>query len=272
MSEIILFHFEQSEIRFVGTADKPEWIAADICKVLGISNPSETLSSFLDNQKGISTADTPSGKQEMLTVTESGMYRLIFKSRKPVAEKFQNWIFDEVLPSIRKNGGYQIEQDRQKLERKFLLTPSIKQIGEISKALKDSGVSPLYIERLAIANIKKHYPELMSESPQSIELKSLPAAKAFVNAGAIAEHLGWKCKSKKAKGFDAQRVNKKLSELGYQERICGKWSATQRAIDLNLCDRKPVDTNSRTQQDQLMWSVDILPILQEHVVAPNPSN
>jgi hypothetical protein len=61
-------------------------------------------------------------------------------------------------------------------------------------------------------------------------------------------------------------VNKLLAELGYQTKIDGTWSATDKAIGLNLCDRKPVDTGSPSQKDQLMWSVDIVAILQEHVV------
>jgi prophage antirepressor-like protein len=268
MSDIILFHFEQSEIRFVGTADKPEWIAADICKVLGISNPSETLSNFLPNQKGISTTDirsedgTEQGR-EMLTVTESGMYRLIFKSRKPIAEKFQNWIFDEVLPSVRKTGSYSVDKDRHKLEQKFLPTPALKQLKE-AYSIHKMMYGKAYADRWMTQKLANYHPALSGESPKPEELKSLPTTKALLTPTQIAEELGWKCKSLKAKGFDAIGVNKKLAELGCQEKIAGSWSATQKAINLNLCDRKPVDTNSRTQKDQLLWSVDVLPILQEH--------
>jgi prophage antirepressor-like protein len=64
---------------YLGTAEKPEWIAADICKVLGIGDVSQALESFTQNQKGTSTVRTLGGEQEMLTVSEPGMYRLIFK-------------------------------------------------------------------------------------------------------------------------------------------------------------------------------------------------
>jgi hypothetical protein len=62
------------------------------------------------------------------------------------------------------------------------------------------------------------------------------------------------------------QVNKLLSGLGYQEKIQGQWSATKKAIAANLCDRKPVDTNSRTQKDQLLWSADIALVLKEHIL------
>jgi prophage antirepressor-like protein len=98
--------FEGKSIRMVGTSDQPEWVAADVCELLGIRNPSESMRKFPANSKGISSADTPSGIQEMLTVTEPGLYRLILKSRKPEAERFQTFVCTEVLPCIRKHDCY----------------------------------------------------------------------------------------------------------------------------------------------------------------------
>jgi prophage antirepressor-like protein len=86
MSNIILFQFESNEIRFVGTAENPEWIAADICKALDLENTSKALETLEPDEKGITFSDTLGGEQGMLTVTESGLYRLIFKSRKPAAD------------------------------------------------------------------------------------------------------------------------------------------------------------------------------------------
>lgn len=99
--------FEGLPIRVVGTQENPEWVAADVCKVLGITDPSKTLQRFKPSEKGTNSIRTPNGGiQEMLTVTEPGLYRLIFKSRKPEAERFQFWVTHEVLPSIRQHGCY----------------------------------------------------------------------------------------------------------------------------------------------------------------------
>ena len=73
----------------VGTSERPEWIAADVCDVLGIEQPQHVLRRFTQSEKGVSTVHTPGGPQQMLTVTEPGLYRLIFKSRKPEAEAFR---------------------------------------------------------------------------------------------------------------------------------------------------------------------------------------
>jgi prophage antirepressor-like protein len=119
MSTLSTFTFENHPVRFVGTPQQPEWIAQDVCNVFAIKNASDTLASFDRDEKGIATIYTPGGDQQMLTVTEPGLYRLIFKSRKTVAKRFQRWVFHEVLPSIRKTGSYTLPQpelERLKLE------------------------------------------------------------------------------------------------------------------------------------------------------------
>lgn len=107
MSDLQNFLFEGQEVRFVGSANNPEWVAVDVCKVLDIVNHRDALSDFDEDERGaVGITDSMGREQEMLTVTESGLYRLIFKSRKEVAKRFQKWVFGEVLPSIRKTGFY----------------------------------------------------------------------------------------------------------------------------------------------------------------------
>jgi prophage antirepressor-like protein len=108
MSNLSVFSFEEKEVRFVGIAEKPEWVAADVCTCLQLSDTSKALETLEPDEKGTKNVRTPGGEQEMLTVTEPGLYRLIFKSRKPVAKRFQRWVFHEVLPAIRKTGSYSL--------------------------------------------------------------------------------------------------------------------------------------------------------------------
>jgi prophage antirepressor-like protein len=98
--------YEGRRVRFVGTPDAPEWIAQDVCDAIGIESASRAVADFDDDEKGMRTAHTLFGNQKMLTVYEPGLYRLLMKSRKPEAKKFQKWVFKEVLPSIRKFGIY----------------------------------------------------------------------------------------------------------------------------------------------------------------------
>lgn len=114
MADLQNFEFEGQGVRFVGTVEDPEWVAADICRILDIGNPSDAISGFDSDERGIANVYTPGDAnpngQEMLTVKEPGLYKLIFKSRKSVAKRFQKWVFNEVLPSIRKTGFYSVTQ------------------------------------------------------------------------------------------------------------------------------------------------------------------
>lgn len=109
-----VFDFENKPVRFVGTAEAPEWVAQDVGDILGLKNIRQNLASMEDYQKGVCTVYTPGGEQEMLTVKEPGLYALIFTSRKDAAKRFQRWVFEEVLPSIRKTGYYISDAQRQR--------------------------------------------------------------------------------------------------------------------------------------------------------------
>lgn len=105
-SEIRKFNSPQfGEIRTAGTADKPMFCLADICKVLDLQ-PGATKNRL--GEKGISLINTPTagGYQQLLYVNEQNLYKVIMRSNKPQAEPFQDWVCGEVLPAIRKTGGY----------------------------------------------------------------------------------------------------------------------------------------------------------------------
>lgn len=124
MTNLTIFAFERNTVRFVGTAQKPEWVAQDVCSVLGIKNARDTLADFELDEKGVAIVYTPGGEQVLLTITEPGLYRLIFKSRKEIAKRFQRWVFHEVLPSIRKTGSYSLppaEAELKQLELQLIL-------------------------------------------------------------------------------------------------------------------------------------------------------
>lgn len=82
------------------------FVAGDVCKALGIRNVSDALSRLDDDEKGVGNTDTLGGIQQVATVNESGLYTLIFRSRKEGAKRFKKWVTSHVLPSIRKHGGY----------------------------------------------------------------------------------------------------------------------------------------------------------------------
>lgn len=97
---------EFGQVRVVDVNGEPWFVAKDVCECLELTNTSQTLSYLDDDEKGITTNDTPGGQQEMSIVSEAGLYSLILRSRKPEAKAFKRWITHEVLPAIRKTGQY----------------------------------------------------------------------------------------------------------------------------------------------------------------------
>jgi prophage antirepressor-like protein len=95
----------------------PWWVAKDVCEVLGLANPRTSLALLADDEKGVHTVDTPGGPQEMAIVNESGLYALIFRSRKQRAKQFRKWVTSVVLPEIRKHGAFMAEEVRTLMHR-----------------------------------------------------------------------------------------------------------------------------------------------------------
>lgn len=100
------------ELRVNQAADSKAWFClSDVCRSLGLGNASQTKSRL--KTEGITINDTPtkSGTQQMLFIDEPNLYRCIFQSRKKEADQFQDWVVEEVLPSIRKSGGYIVAKE-----------------------------------------------------------------------------------------------------------------------------------------------------------------
>ena len=109
--QIIPFSFRGNNIRAIMLQGEPWFVAKDVCEVLGIGNPSDVVRGLdedekmtLDNIEGHS--GQRGGAQFLNVVSESGLYALIFKSRKPEAKTFRKWVTSEVLPTLRKTGRY----------------------------------------------------------------------------------------------------------------------------------------------------------------------
>ena len=109
--------FGNLNLRVFGTHEKPLFVAKDICQAVGIKNPSQKLQTLADDEKDvICSTDTIGRSQEMLCVTEAGLYTLVLRCRdalKPgtLSYNFRRWVCHEVLPSIRRTGQFQLRQE-----------------------------------------------------------------------------------------------------------------------------------------------------------------
>ena len=110
------FDNETFTVRTYQDSDGSIWFCAmDVCEVLSIANHHDAISTLdRDEKLGVGITDAIGREQTATFVSESGLYTLIFKSRKPEAKRFRKWVTSEVLPSIRKTGSYTVSQDETK--------------------------------------------------------------------------------------------------------------------------------------------------------------
>lgn len=141
MKKSQLITFENATIGtirgFIDEKGEPWFLAGQVCRCLGIKNSSDAISRIIeehnryqDHIKGVAITypllETDGGKQKVCVISEPILYELVFKSEKEKAFKFKQWIFKEVLPSLRKHGEYRMQG---KLIRRSL-TDTLKDSGE----------------------------------------------------------------------------------------------------------------------------------------------
>ena len=139
MSNIIPFNYESQQIRVIQDEQgEPWWIASDVCEIIGLSNTTEALRN-LDNDEKSTLRISESGPERNI-INEPGLYSLIIRSNKPEAKKFKRWITHEVLPSIRKNGRFEIQG-----------------LSELDLIIKSAQALKKIDERLTSLEAKSHY-------------------------------------------------------------------------------------------------------------------
>ncbi len=111
MNAMQVFNYEGNKVRTVMKDGEPWWVLADVCRVLGLVNPSKVATRLDPDEKmtltlGEGHSGQRGGAQQMRVVNESGLYKVILRSDKPEAKKFTRWVTHEVLPTLRKTGTY----------------------------------------------------------------------------------------------------------------------------------------------------------------------
>lgn len=110
--EVFNFSQERTPIRVQVINNEPWFVAKDVCDVLEHSNHKMAVKNLDDDEKGVSSVYSLGGAQQTTIINESGLYSLIFQSRKPEAKAFRKWVTSEVLPAIRKKGYYGVYKEK----------------------------------------------------------------------------------------------------------------------------------------------------------------
>ena len=112
-----IFNFHAHAVRILDRDGELWFVALDVATVLEYSHTPHMLRHLDDDEKGVQIVDTLGGAQEVSTISESGLYSAILRSRKPEAKRFKKWVTSEVLPAIRKTGTYSTSSRRSKASR-----------------------------------------------------------------------------------------------------------------------------------------------------------
>lgn len=203
-NQIIIFNSPQfGEIRTVGTADSPMFCLADVCSALGLSakGVNQRLSREVISNYPLETAG---GIQQALFVNEDGLYDVILDSRKPEAKAFRKWVTSEVLPSIRKTGGY------------IATAPEMSDAEILAKAV--------LVAQTTIANRETRIKQLENENEGQKQLiAQMQKGNDYLNI--ILQSKGTLATTQVAAdyGMSAVSFNKRLKEMRIQRKVNGQW-------------------------------------------------
>lgn len=140
---------------------EPWFVLKDVCNILGISKYRDTAARLDADERGSVEVDTLGGTQQVIAVNESGLYHVILRSDKPEAAPFRKWVTSEVLPSIRKNGGYIAGQEQltpEELMAKALL------VANKTLAEREARISELTVQNNIMAPKAEYFDELVDRN------------------------------------------------------------------------------------------------------------
>ena len=142
MPSIIPFTYQDQPVRVVTIDGEPWFVLADLCKVLDIAASGRLAARLDEGMRQTHTLETAGGRQRMTIVYEAGMYEVVIRSDKPEAAAFRRWITSEVLPSIRKHGGYLTHEKAEEI----ISDPDV--IIELAQAVKREKSARIAMESL----------------------------------------------------------------------------------------------------------------------------
>lgn len=166
---------EFGEIRTVEVNGEPWLVGKDVARALGYQNPQRAIRDHVDDEdKGVTEMVTPGGKQSISIINESGLYSLILSSKLPGAKRFKRWVTSEVLPSIRRTGGYgqYVPADllNQLVANTQVLTQSVQALAQEVASIK------------AVQQMRASAPSALGEAPM--------AEAGFMDSREVARILG----------------------------------------------------------------------------------
>lgn len=260
MNELQIFNSpEFGDIRTATLENEPMFCLSDVCRALSLSNVTEVKKRL--NEKGLSSIETltKGGNQKLLYINEANLYKTIFQSRKESAQRFTDWVTDEVLPSIRKHGAYMTEQ----VIEKALTSPDF--LIQLATQLKEEQEK----RKLAESEVKMKNQIISELKPKADYYDEILKNPGLVTITQIAKDYG----------MSGKKMNDILHSLGIQYKQSGQWLLYDRyskngythseTVDITRSDGRPdVKMNTKwTQKGRIflyntLKEKDILPVIE----------
>lgn len=214
-SSVVTFSFESQDLRVITLNGDPWFVAKDICNSLGVDT--RNLRRDLDEEE-IQTLNLRGSGRDSLIINESGLYSLILRSRKPEAKRFKKWVTSEVLPSIRKHGGYMTPEKVEEV----LSDPDT--IIKLATNLKEERAKRIEAEQ-----------RIEQDRPKVVFAESIETAETTILIGELAKLIQQSTQYKIGQNrlFDYLRQNGYLHKGGSSRNM-----PTQRSMDLGLFEIK----------------------------------
>ena len=225
MENLQIFKNEEfGEIRTVTVNSEPWFVGKDIAEVLGYAEPRSAVSKKVEEcDRGVAEMETPSGKQNMTIINESGLYALIFGSKLESAKRFKHWVTSEILPTIRKTGGYVSNDD-------MFINTYLPFADDQTKLLFKS----------TLETVKKLNKKIEEDKPKVLFANAVETAQNSILIGDLAKLIkqnGVNIGQKRL--FDWMRENGYLIKNGTSKNM-----PTQKAMDLKLFEIKERTVNN----------------------------
>lgn len=246
MSNLQLFNFNGSDVRIIINENgDPMFLASEICNILEIGNTSQSLSRLDEDEKNTIILNDGIGNPNKSVITESGLYSLVLSSRKNVAKSFKRWVTKEVLPSIRKHGGYLTPERTEELIQNpdliIQLATNLKQERERVKVLQEANSNLQFQTEIQEKELKVSAPKVEYHD------KILTSTSTYVITQ-IAKELG----------MSAIRLNQKLKERGVQYHVNGQWVLSHKLQDKGYTKTKThaytTSTGDEGSAIQTVWT------------------
>lgn len=160
MSEIQVFNNpEFGEIRTMELNGEPYFVGKEVAAILGYTNPRKAIADHVDAEdKGVTKCDTLGGTQDMTIINESGLYSLVLSSKLPGVKRFKRWVTSEVLPSIRRNGGYIEGQETMSAEE---LMAKALVVAQQTLAAREARISQLTVQNTIMQPKAEYFDQLV---------------------------------------------------------------------------------------------------------------